>query len=134
MNFKSIQKGIVTSLLQESKNFYTQTLGFQIKFENDWFLLLTLSDNPEFEIAFMLPNQEQVRKDYFRKEYSGSGVWIILESKDVQKDYETMKSNLAPIDLFLTEEEWGDVHFTLVDPNGIGIDIVQAKEVEEFQV
>ncbi|MBM9576608.1 VOC family protein [Leptospira sp. 201903070] len=134
MNFKSIQKGIVTSLLQESKSFYTHMLGFRVKFETDWFLLLTLPDNPEFEIAFMLPNQEQVRKDYFRKEYSGAGVWIILESKDVAKDYETMKSNRAPIDLPLTEEEWGDVHFTLVDPNGIGIDVVQAKEPEEFRV
>ncbi|XDD50102.1 VOC family protein [Leptospira sp. WS92.C1] len=132
MRFKSFQKGIITKRIQESKEFYTKILGFDIKFETDWFVLLCLPENPDFEIGFMLPNQEQVRKEYFRKEYSGFGIWIILESLNVTKDFEQMKSNGAPIDLPLTEEEWGDVHFTLVDPNGIGIDIVQAKEAHEF--
>ncbi|MDV6236099.1 VOC family protein [Leptospira ellisii] len=129
MRFKSLQKGIVTELISESKEFYTKVLGFRIKFESDWFVLLCLPDRPEFEIGFMLPGLEQVRRDYFRKGYEGSGVWIILESENIVEDYERMKTDAAPIDLPLTEEEWGDVHFTLVDPNGIGIDIVQAREV-----
>ncbi|TGK24338.1 lactoylglutathione lyase [Leptospira yasudae] len=133
MRFKSLQKGIITERIKESKEFYTKVLGFRVKYESDWFVLLCLPERPEYEIGFMLPGLEQVRKDYFQQKYAGAGVWIILESENVVQDYERMKDNGAPIDLHLTEEEWGDVHFTLVDPNGIGIDIVQAREAEAGQ-
>ncbi len=75
----------------------------------------------------MKPNQPQVRKSYFQNSYQGKGVWFIFESTDIKKEFETMKQKNAPIDLPLTTEEWGDTHFTLVDPNGIGIDIVQER-------
>jgi catechol 2,3-dioxygenase-like lactoylglutathione lyase family enzyme len=125
MKFKSIQKGIITTQLRDSKDFYTNFLGFQVKVEMDWFLLLHLPENPDFEIAFMLPNLELVRKSYFQNPYEGQGVWLILEAFNIHETYEQMKNSKAPIDLELTEEEWGDIHFTMVDPNGIGIDIVQ---------
>jgi catechol 2,3-dioxygenase-like lactoylglutathione lyase family enzyme len=125
MKFKSIQKGIITNRLKESKDFYLKFLGFQVKVEMDWFLLLHLPENPDYEIAFMLPNLDLVRKPYFQKPYAGQGAWLILETSNVHETYEALKLSKAPIDLELTEEDWGDIHFTLIDPNGIGIDIVQ---------
>lgn len=125
MKFKSIQKGIITNQLKESKDFYSKYLGFQVKVEMDWFLLMHLPESPDYEIAFMLPSLDFVRKSYFQKPYEGQGVWLILETSNVHETYEALKLSKAPIDLELTEEEWGDIHFTMVDPNGIGIDIVQ---------
>ncbi len=127
MKVSKIQKGIITKKLSENKEFYQAWFGMEIKFETDWFLLMHLPDDPSQEIAFMLPGMEAVRKRYFQEEYSGKGVWLIFESENVRSLYEEMKRKGAPIDLPLTEEEWGDVHFTLVDPNGIGIDIVQLR-------
>lgn len=35
----SFYTGIITNKLNESKLFYTELLGFSIKFENEWFVL-----------------------------------------------------------------------------------------------
>ncbi|TGL13714.1 VOC family protein [Leptospira meyeri] len=127
MEFQQIQTGIITEKLEETKVFYEKWLGLKTKFESEWFVLLCLANRPEVELAIMKPNQPQVRKPYFQSSYQGKGIWFIFESKDVTKEFERLKQNNAPIDLTLTTEEWGDVHFTLVDPNGIGIDIVQER-------
>lgn len=122
-----LQKGVITEKLAESKEFYTRWLGMTVKFEADWFVLLALADAPDFELAFMAPGVEAVRKPYFQAAYAGRGAWLIVESADVRALYATYRAAGAPIDLPLTEEEWGDVHFTMVDPNGIGVDLVQLR-------
>jgi len=35
-----------------------------------------------------------------------------------------MRSKNIPIEIELRDEPWGDRHFAIKDPNGIGIDIV----------
>ena len=77
----------------------------------------------------MLPDQPQVRLAGFQKTYGGSGVWLILESDSVTADYDRLRGAGLPIELPLTEEEWGDTHFVVRDPNGILVDIVQRREV-----
>ena len=62
-----LHSGIITDKLFESKEFYTQILDFEIKFESDWFILLNVKERPEYELALMLPEQAQTRKDYFQK-------------------------------------------------------------------
>ncbi|EOQ87745.1 glyoxalase-like domain protein [Leptospira yanagawae serovar Saopaulo str. Sao Paulo = ATCC 700523] len=127
MKFQNIQTGIITDKIKETKEFYQNWLGLEVKFETDWFVLLCLPNRKEIELAIMAPNQPQVKKSYFQKPYQNAGIWFIFETKEIQKVFKTMKEQNAPIDLQLTEEEWGDVHFTLIDPNGIGIDIVQER-------
>ncbi|TGK52599.1 VOC family protein [Leptospira bouyouniensis] len=129
MAFQNIQTGIITEKLIETKDFYQTWLGLEIKFETEWFILLCLKNRPEIELAIMAPNQPQVRKSYFQRPYQNAGIWFIFETKDVKEEFRLMKEKNAPIDLQLTEEDWGDVHFTLVDPNGIGIDIVQERNM-----
>ncbi|TGM05207.1 VOC family protein [Leptospira jelokensis] len=129
MKFQNIQTGIITDQINETKEFYQTWLGLEVKFETDWFVLLCLPNRKEIEVAIMAPNQPQVRKPYFQKPYQKSGIWFIFETKDIQNLYLDMKRKNAPIDLELIEEEWGDVHFTLIDPNGIGIDIVQERNL-----
>ncbi|TGL25837.1 lactoylglutathione lyase [Leptospira levettii] len=122
-----IQIGIITEKLIESKEFFQKWLGWRVKFESEWFLLLSHPEKEEREIAFMLPNQTAVRKSYFQKAYTGQGVWLIIESEEIKTLYEQMVNVGAPIDLPLTKEEWGDLHFTMIDPNGIGLDFVQMR-------
>ncbi|MBD0256676.1 MAG: glyoxalase, partial [Cytophagales bacterium] len=37
----------------------------------------------------------------------------------------------VPIEVELRDEPWGDRHFAIVDPNGIGVDIVTYTPPEE---
>ncbi len=118
-----INGGIITSRLNETKKFYIDVLGFEVKFDADWYCLLHCPDNPNSEVAFMQPNQSSQDK-LFQKEFSGHGVWFTIEVPDVDSECARIKQCGTPIKVDIRNEEWGDRHFAIVDPNGIGIDIV----------
>ena len=113
--------GIITSNFQETKEFYTKTLGLRVDFENDFYLLL--GSEAGDQISFLLPNHPS-QKPIFQSAFEGQGVYITVEVSDVDKDYERIKALEVDIAIELRNEEWGDRHFAIVDPNGIGIDIV----------
>ena len=124
-----LQTGIITQKLEETSRFFVEHFGFREKFASEWFILLHAPASEANELAIMLPDQPQVRLAGFQKPYGGSGVWLILESDSVTADYDRLRGAGLPIELPLTEEEWGDTHFVVRDPNGILVDIVQRREV-----
>ena len=122
----SFYNGIVTAKLQESKKFYTENLDFSVKFENEWFVLLERDGR---ELAFMQPNLE-FQNPIFRGEYVGKGLWLTVEVNDVEAEYERIQKMGVLIVGELRQEEWGETHFSIADPNGIGIDFVKYKAPE----
>ena len=114
--------GIITPKVRESKDFYTRYLGFGITFENEWFVLLHSPDGDN-SIAFMLPEQA-AQRPIFRPAFGGKGVFLTVEVPDVDAEYRRMRSLGVPIEVQLRDEPWGERHFAIVDPNGIGVDIV----------
>ena len=117
-----LNAGIITEKLAESKAFYTQVLQFGVTFENDFYLLLH-SPNQEAEISFLLPNHPS-QQPLFQKPFTQQGVYLTIEVENVDDYYYKLKEQGVPIAIDLREEPWGDRHFAIVDPNGIGIDIV----------
>ena len=117
-----LNAGIITEKLAESKAFYTQVLQFGVTFENDFYLLLH-TPNQEAEISFLLPNHPS-QQPLFQKPFTQQGVYLTIEVENVDDYYYKLKEQGIPIAIDLREEPWGDRHFAIVDPNGIGIDIV----------
>ena len=117
-----LNAGIITEKLAESKAFYTQVLQFGVTFENDFYLLLH-TPNQEAEISFLLPNHPS-QQPIFQKPFTQQGVYLTIEVENVDEYYHQLKEQGVPIAIDLREEPWGDRHFAIVDPNGIGIDIV----------
>ena len=118
-----LNAGIITDKLTETKAFYTQILDFGVTFENEFYLLLH-TPNEEAEVGFLLPNHPS-QKPIFQKSFGGQGVYLTIEVEDVDSLYERLKKKNVPIEVELKEEAWGDRHFAIVDPNGIGIDFVK---------
>jgi catechol 2,3-dioxygenase-like lactoylglutathione lyase family enzyme len=114
--------GIVTPKLKESKAFYQQVLNFEITFENEFYLLMHTPGHTA-EISFLLPEHPSQRP-LFQKAFTGQGVYLTLEVTDVDAEYKRIKDLGIPIVVDLRNEEWGDRHFAIKDPNGIGVDIV----------
>ncbi len=112
--------GIITERVKESRDFYCTHFGATILWEEDWFVLLQLGES---ELGFLLPNQPS-QAPIFRPAFQGQGLWITIEIPDVDAEHERLSKRGLPIALPLRDEPWGDRHFALVDPNGIGIDIV----------
>ena len=117
-----LNAGIITEKLAESKAFYTQVLQFGVTFENDFYLLLH-TPNQEAEISFLLPNHPS-QQPLFQKPFTQQGVYLTIEVENVDDYYRNLKEQSVPIAIDLREEPWGDRHFAIIDPNGIGIDIV----------
>lgn len=120
--------GIVTENLEATKSFYTEVLDFGVTFENDFYLLMHTPDGA-FEIGFLLPNHP-TQNSIFQKPFGGQGVFLTIEVEDVDEMYKQLLQKDVLISIELRDEPWGDRHFAIVDPNGIGIDIVTYTDPE----
>ena len=122
-NKMKLNAGVITAKLAESKAFYTNILGFGVTFENEFYLLLH-TPNHEAEISFLLPNHPS-QQPFFHKPFLGQGMYLTIEVDDVDSIYNELKKKGVPIKVEIRNEPWGDRHFAIEDPNGIGIDIVK---------
>ena len=130
-NTKSMKlnAGIVTPKLQESKVFYTTILNFGIVFENEFYILMH-TPNHQAEVSFLLPDHPS-QQHIFQAAYPGRGVYFTIEVDDVDDEYKRIKELGIPIEVELRDEPWGDRHFVIQDPNGIGLDIVTYQSVSQ---
>lgn len=115
---------IYTEKLDECIRFYCDYLHFEIKQRLEGFVVLRNTQNPEYEIMFCVPNSPFVDK-IFRPPFKGQGLIFQLEINDSEAEYARLQSLSVPIALPLTEEPINGKHFTITDPNGIFIDIVE---------
>ena len=118
-----LNAGIVTDKIAETRAFYTEVLDFGVTFENEFYLLLHTPDKQN-EISFLLPNHP-TQQPLFHKPFNGQGMYLTIEVEDVDKIYKSLKKKGIEIKIDLRDEPWGDRHFAISDPNGIGIDIVK---------
>lgn len=122
-NKMKLNAGIVTSKLSESKEFYIKVLNFGVTFENEFYLLMH-TPNKQAEISFLLPNHPS-QQPLFQPPFQNQGVYLTIEVDSVDGIYQELKSKGVEIKIDIRNEPWGDRHFAIQDPNGVGIDIVQ---------
>jgi catechol 2,3-dioxygenase-like lactoylglutathione lyase family enzyme len=127
-----LNPGILTERLAESKAFYTEKLGFGVTFENEFYLLLH-TPNRQGEISFLIP-YHPTQQSFFHQPFNGQGMYLTLEVDDVDTIYNKLKKKNVEIKVELRDEPWGDRHFAIQDPNGIGIDIVKYSPPQDKQV
>lgn len=122
-NNMKLNAGIVTNKLVESKAFYTEILGFGVTFENEFYLLLHTPDQ-QVAISFLLPHHPS-QQSLFHKPFQAQGLYLTIEVDDVDQVYNNIKKKGIKMEVDIRNEPWGDRHFAIQDPNGIGIDIVK---------
>ena len=112
--------GYVTPNLDETRDFFTGKLGFEVRFESDWFVLLGLGSHP---LGLLRPEQE-AQSPLFRRAYLGYGAWITFAVPDVDAFHRRARDAGIPIAVELRDEPWGERHFSVVAPNGLALDFV----------
>ena len=121
--------GVITNKLQESQQLYTEFLGFHVIFANDWYIHLQSSGQTKVELGFLVPDHPDQAK-VFQPIFLGQGIFFSFEVEDVDAEYTRLKALDIPIAVDLRDEPWGDRHFSIIDPNGIGIDILRYRSPE----
>jgi len=124
-----LNAGILTQKLAESKAFYTEVLDFGVTFENEFYLLMH-TPNKQAEFSFLLPNHP-TQQPLFHAPFTGQGLFLTIEVDDVDTLYTAVQDKGIEIAIPIRDEPWGDRHFAIVDPNGIGVDIVTYTKPEE---
>ncbi|NOS54751.1 MAG: glyoxalase [Cyclobacteriaceae bacterium] len=117
-----LNAGFITPKLQETKKFYTTVLQMEVAFENEFYLLLQTPEGTD-QISFLLPDHES-QQPLFKPAFEGKGAYLTIEVANVDEVYEKIKKMKIPVVIPMRDEPWGDRHFAIIDPNGIGIDIV----------
>ncbi len=117
-----LNAGVITEKLAETKEFYTSILGFEVTFENEFYILMH-TPNKEAELGFLLPNHPS-QQPLFHQKFEGKGMYLTIEVEDVDALYEKIKATGVEIKIPMRDEPWGDRHFAIQDPNGIAIDLV----------
>ena len=123
MNILKMNAGILTEKIIETKTFYTQILGFKIKFENEFYLLLDSPSGKE-SISFLTPNHP-TQHPFFHPKYQGQGMYLTIAVDNVDEFYKELTERHVEVKFEIRNEAWGERHFAIEDPNGIGIDIVE---------
>lgn len=128
-NTMKLNAGIITEKLAETRKFYTETLNFNVVFENEFYLLLA-APGGNTQLSFLLPEHPS-QQPLFQKAFQGEGVYLTIEVNNVDKLYKELKKKGVTIEISLRDEPWGDRHFAIKDPNGIGIDMVTYTEPDQ---
>jgi len=118
--------GFITSDLANTRAFYERVLGFEVKFGSDWYIFMAHPEGGMTGVSFMQSGDP--RHDHqpiFQSPCQASGVFLSIPVKDVDQEYARICALDVPMVVELRNEAWNDRHFTLLDPNGVAIDIFQ---------
>ena len=74
-----------------------------------------------------MPNHP-TQQPFFHKPFCGAGMFLTIEVEEIDSLYEKLIREGLGIKVEIRDEPWGDRHFAIEDPNGIGIDIVKYYE------
>ncbi|MEL6537809.1 MAG: VOC family protein [Bacteroidota bacterium] len=118
-----LNAGIITEKLPETKKFYQEYLGFTVTFENEFYLLMQ-APGGQAQLSFLLPEHPS-QQPIFQPAFQGQGMYLTIEVDDVDTLYQELKAKGIVIQVELRDEPWGDRHFAIQDPNGVGIDLVR---------
>lgn len=127
VEFSAIYTVLMTNDLSACHDFYTKWFGFEPVFESTWFLMLVSQGERPFTIAFM-DEQHPSTPPSLPIFTNQAGAFLTLQVEDVKTVYDQVKQAGMPIHYHLKEEAWGQRRFSVIDPNGLFIDIVEQIE------
>jgi catechol 2,3-dioxygenase-like lactoylglutathione lyase family enzyme len=124
----SLFPDVCTDDLARSRDFYRDLLGFEVIFENSWYVQMHHPKQPAAQIAFVLREHDSVPKAWQARP---QGVIVTVELDDVDACHGHVRAlGIEPV-YALVSEVWGQRHFMVEDPNGLLVDVVQLIEPVE---
>lgn len=102
--------------------FYRNLFGFVPAFEADWYVHLTLPEQPSVNLAILDCSHESVPT---HGRAVARGILLNFEMEDVDAEYQRIRGAGATVLLPLRDEPWGQRHFIVEGPDGVMIDVIK---------
>jgi catechol 2,3-dioxygenase-like lactoylglutathione lyase family enzyme len=124
--------------IEESTAFYADLLGLEVAFESGWYTLLRAPEHAQVLLGLVLREHPSVPEAFRRPP---QGVIVTVEVADVDVVYARARATGRPVVQELRDEEFGQRHFMVADPDGALVDVVMsiplsrtfAREVAAFR-
>ncbi|NIL76261.1 hypothetical protein RhoFasB10_02377 [Rhodococcus sp. B10] len=111
---------LMTHDVRATASFYVETLQFETTFDSDWYV--SLRRDPNFELAILDASHETIPPAL---RHPSRGTLLNLEVDDVDAEYDRLVvRGGATLLLDIRSEDFGQRHFIIAAPDGVGLDII----------
>jgi predicted enzyme related to lactoylglutathione lyase len=118
-----IVPNIASDRFEETRKFYSDLFDVVVSVEHDeWYLQLMPPGSPSLNFGFLRPGHE-----FFGGRPSPSGRYsmvLTIHVDDVDEAYARAQQRAAEIVQKIRDEEYGQRHFLVVDPNGLLLNVM----------
>ena len=111
---------ISTNKLEQSRDFYRDTLGFTLVFENDNYIEMLAEGSTTMGVSFVTPELSGGEK------FTGEGIILSFEVADVDAEFARLKAAGVRILEEIRDKAWGERSFVINDPNGVHVYIYKS--------
>lgn len=120
MGIRRVVSNIQSELVEETRRFYVDILGFEQVMQMDWISTFASPSNPTAQVS-IIPGPEP----------SGMHPNLSIEVDDVDAVHAGAVAQGIRIVYALTDEPWGVRRFFAVDPNGLIVNVVSHHKVSD---
>lgn len=122
MKINSYYPVLLVEDIAASAAFYQTHFGFKSLFANDWYVHLQQADHPDVNLAFVSRGHETVPEGSRKP---AQGMLINFEVDNPDATYARLQTAGVPVLRTLRDEDFGQRHFIVADPNGVMIDVIK---------
>lgn len=115
-----ILTNICSDDLPASKTFYIDLLGFDVKYDSEWYVQLCLRSNPDIEYGIIQRHHELVPEAY---RGAPTGMYVTFVVEEVDAVFARAEEMGLEIVQAPKNEFYGQRRFLVKDPNGCLLDI-----------
>jgi predicted enzyme related to lactoylglutathione lyase len=125
MKVLRIVPNVASELFTASRDFYTDLFDLAVSVElDDWYMQLMAPEDPSLNVGFLKPDHE-----FFAGRVALAGNYslvLTIQVDDVDQAYARAQLRGAEIALAIRDEDYGQRHFLVLDPNGLILNVMSA--------
>jgi catechol 2,3-dioxygenase-like lactoylglutathione lyase family enzyme len=120
MTCSRILTNICADDLAGCRDFYVQLLGFEVKYDSDWYVQLCAPGSVDLEFGIIKRTHDLVPTAY---QTAPSGMYVTFVVPNVDEVYQKAKAMGAHLIQEPRNEFYGQRRFLLLDPSGCLVDV-----------
>ncbi len=109
--------------MRASRDFFVKYFGVGVIFEADWVTMLGDTESGKIAIGFMTPDHPTNPPG--PEIFNGKGMIVTVQVRNAAKACAALKAEGVHIFYDVHDEPWGQRSFTLNDPSGVIVDVVE---------
>ncbi|MDO9293280.1 MAG: VOC family protein [Hydrogenophaga sp.] len=114
---------LMTDRVAATVCFYETHFRFNRQFDSDWYVHLQSAEDASVNLAIL--DRDHATIPEAGRGHQAAGLLLNFEVADVDAEYQRAVAQGLPMLLALRDEDFGQRHFIVQDPNGVMIDVIQ---------